>query len=185
MRRLKLFAITAVIVILVSTLIVYLGNIGSSSPKEQQLVTQQYLSYEGKASKIFLVASKAGYAEVNETYSTVDGQTVQKGSLLYVITVTLRNDYSSDNPPPAKGLPISPADGTAYVYLTAQLQSKDGSIEAKDVTVPDFSIPATPGAALVLATGQTAYLDIYLAVKQKNISDYSIKVIFIGDSIPT
>ena len=183
-KRFKLLTIIAIVLILVSTLIVYLGSIDFSAPKEQ-LVTRQYLSYGGNVSKIFLVGSNAGYSEANETYSAVDGQVVQKGSLLYVITVTLRNDYSSDDPPPSEGVPISPADGTAYIYLTALLQNKDGPIEAKDVTIPDFSIPSTPGAALVLATGQTALVNIYLAVNQKNISEYSIKVIFIGDSIPT
>jgi hypothetical protein len=136
-------------------------------------------------SKIFLVAATSAYAEANETYIAIDGQVVQWGSLLFVVTATLRNDYTSDDPPPFNGVPISPADGTAYVYLTASLYGKEGAINARDVTVPDFSIPSTPGAALVLASGQTASVNIYLAVNQKNINDFNFKMIFIGDSIPT
>ena len=109
---------------------------------------------------------------------------IQKGSSLFIITATLRNDYTIDDPPPPNGIAISPADGTAYVYLTAQLKNDEGIINAKDVTVPDFSIPSIPGAALVLASGQTASVNIYLSVNEDNISDYDIEAVFIGDSIP-
>jgi hypothetical protein len=182
-KRLKLFAIAAVAIVLVSTLIVYFANI--DLPPKTQSTLPQYLSYGGNVSKIFLVASTVGYGEANETYTATDGQVVQKGSLLFVVTATLRNDYSSDNPPPPNGVPIAPADGTAYVYLTAQLNSKEGAVKAKDVTVPDFVIPSTSGAAIVLAAGQTAPVNIYMAVNQKDITDCIIKMIFIGDSIPT
>jgi hypothetical protein len=130
------------------------------------------------------VAATAAYGSASQTYNTTDGQVVQKGSPLFIINVTLRNDYNLDDAPPSKGIPISPADGTAYVYITAQLNNEERIIKAIDVTVPDFSIPSTPGAALVLASGQTASVNIYLSVNEKNISDYGIKAIFIGDSIP-
>ena len=184
-KQQKIIAITAIIVILASTLTLFLGNINSSSPPKTQQTPQQYLSYQGNTSKIFLVATTAEYSEVNQTYATNDGKIIQKGTPLFVITATLRNDYTSDEPPPPKGIPIAPADGTAYIYLTAQLQDKAGIVNATDVTVPDFSIPSTPGAGLVLASGQTASVNIYLTVNQKNISQYGLNVIFIGDSIPT
>jgi hypothetical protein len=182
-RNLKITAIVAIIVILASTFVVFLG-INDFSSLETLSPSRQYLSYQGNVSKIFLVSATAGYGSASETYNTIDGQVVQKGSSLFIINVTLRNDYTLDDPPPPKGIPISPADGTAYVYLTAQLNNEEGIIKAIDVTVPDFSIPLTPGAALILASGQTASVNIYLAVNETNIIDYDIKAIFIGDSIP-
>jgi hypothetical protein len=184
MLKPKLLAVAASFIILASTLFVFLGSI-DLIPLESQQISGRYLSYNGGVSKIFWVATTASYACVNETYTSIDGQVVPKGSMLLVVNATLRNDYTSDDPPPPHGVPISPADGTAYVYLTAQLNSKAGVVEARDVTVPDFSIPATPGAALVLAEGQTASVDIYMAVSEKNINDFYIKLIFVGDSIPT
>ena len=182
-KRLKITTIVVIIIILASTFIVFLGTNDFSSPKTQPTALQ-YLSYQEHVSRIFLVAATAGYVFASQTYNTTFGQVVEKGSPLFIINVTLRNDYTLDDPPPSKGLPISPADGTAYVYLTAQLNNEEGIVKAIDVTVPDFSIPSTPGAALVLASGQTASVNIYLAMNEKNIIDYGIKVIFIGDSIP-
>jgi hypothetical protein len=184
-KRQKIIAITAIIVILASTLTVFLGRINSSPPPVTLQTPQQYLSYQGNMSKIFLVATTSEYSEVNQTYTSNDGKIIQKGTSLFIITATLRNDYTSDEPPPLKGIPIAPADGTAYIYLTAQLRDKAGIVNATDVTVPDFSIPSTPGAALVLASGQTASVNIYLSVNQKDVSKYGLNVIFIGDSIPT
>jgi hypothetical protein len=184
-KRQQIIAITAIIVILASTLTVFLGSINSSPPPVTQQTPQQYLSYQGNLSKIFLVATTSEYSEANQTYTTNNGQIIQKGTPLFVITATMRNGYTSDEPPPPNGIPIAPADGTAYIYLTAQLHNKAGIVNATDVTVPDFAIPKTPGAALVLASGQTASVNIYLTVNQKDISEYGINVIFIGDSIPT
>jgi hypothetical protein len=184
-KRQKIITITAIIIILASTLTVFLGNINSSPPPKTQQTTQQYLSYQGNTSKIFLVNTNSEYGEVNQTYTTNDGQIVRKGTPLFIITVTMRNDYTSDAPPPPNGIPIAPADGTAYLYVTGQLRDKVGIVNAIDVTVPDFSIPSTPGAALVLASGQTASVNICLTVNQNDIIEYGINVIFIGDSIPT
>lgn len=184
-KRLQIFAIVAIILILASTLAVFLANTDFSSPKPQP-IGKQYLFYNGNMSKIFLVAATTTYVDANQTYGAANGQLVQKGSPLFILTLTLRNDYTSDEPPPPfKGIPISPADGTAYVYLTAQLYDKGGVANASDVTVPDFSIPSTPGAALVLASGQTEFVDIYMAVDQKSVIGYDINMIYVGDSIPT
>ncbi len=182
-KRLKLATISVIIIILASTAIAFLANSGFSHQKTHS-TAQQYLSYQGNASKIFLVDAVAEYALSSQTYNTTDGQVIQKGSSLFIITATLRNDYTIDDPPPPNGIAISPADGTAYVYLTAQVKNEEGIIKAKDITVPDFSIPSTPGAALVLASGQTASVNIYLSVNEDNISDYGIEAVFIGDSIP-
>jgi len=145
-----------------------------------------YLLYQGKLSKIYLVTSTSSYGNANETYTTPAGQFVQQGSPLFIITVTLRNDYSSEEAaPPPNEVPVSPADGTAYVYFTAKVYDENGAVNATNVTVPDFSLPSTPGTALVLSSGQTASANIYTSTDKTGITKYGVEVIFLGDSIPT
>jgi hypothetical protein len=184
-KRLQILTVFAVITVLVATLGAFFSE-NKFTPTEAEQSSPHYLTYQGNSTRIFLVAANTSYGSVDETYCLLDGRVIQKGSPLFSITVTMRNDYSSeDPPPPTKDIPIAPADGTAYVYLTAKLSNEDGVINSSDVTVPDFSIPSTPGGSIVLASGQTSSINIDMFVNQSNISNYEIKVVFIGDSIPT
>ena len=151
-----------------------------------ELVSAHYLSYQGNASKIYLLAATTSYGNANGSYITPAGYFVQKGELLFIVTATLRNDYTADDPPPPLSgqPPISPADGTAYLYLTAQLFDKAGNVSASDVSVSDFSLPLTPGEGVVLASGQTASANILLATSQTDINRCDVYLVFVGDSIP-
>jgi hypothetical protein len=183
-KHLQIFTIFATIVVLMASLVIILYA-NNRVPFEGEQSSPNYLTYQGNSTKIFLIATNTSFSSVNESYSLPDGRLVHKGSLLFTISLTLRNDYTSeDPPPPTKNFPIAPADGTAYLYLTAKLSDTNGIINSSDVTVPDFSLPSTPGASIVLASGQTSSINIDLLVDQKNIINYSPKVIFIGDSIP-
>ena len=184
----KSFRTVAVLVValaLAASLSVYLAENILSSPNVKPAIPH-YLFYNSATSKIFLIGAVTSYGSANETYTTPAGQVVQKGNPLFIITVTLRNDYTSDNPPPP--LPnkyqTSPADGTAYLYLTAQLYNKDGALNATDVSVSDFSLPSTKGTGLVLASGETTSVNIFMATSQTNINKCGVKLIFLGDSIP-
>ena len=127
----KRLAITLLIlvIVVVAGFTVYLS--GTLTKPGDSSAIPRYLSYNDKTSKIYLIDSFTSYSNANETYTTADGQIVEKGTPLFVITMTLRNDYTSDNPaPPLQNQDqTSPADGTAYLYLTAQLYDKDGQIE--------------------------------------------------------
>jgi hypothetical protein len=149
-------------------------------------VTPHYLVYNGTASKIYLIDTVTSYSSANETYATPDGRIVEKGTPLFVITMTLRNDYTSDNPAPPlhNQLQTSPADGTAYLYLTAQLYVKDSQLNASNVSVSDFSLPAVTGTGLVLSSGETAPVNIYMATSQTNINKYEVSLYLLSDSIP-
>jgi hypothetical protein len=51
--------------------------------------------------------------------------------------------------------------------------------------VSDFSLTAASGTGLVLSSGQTAPVNIYMATSQTNINKYEVNLYFLGDSIPT
>jgi hypothetical protein len=183
-RYLQLLVVLALTIIIVSATLTVFLNFNFAGQKAES-GTQRYLSYRGEQSRIYLVDATSSYNNANETYVTPYGQVVQQGSPLLVITATMRNDYSPEMPPPPNGLPISPADGTAYVYFTAILYNKDGAVNASNLTIPDFWLPSTPGTALVLASGQTAQTNIYLSTDQRDVTQYVVELIFLGDSIPT
>ncbi len=106
-----------------------------------------------------------------------------QGSTLYIINAVLRNDYSNTNPPPSRGPPVSPVDGTAYIGLTVTLQNVDGTVKAINVSPSDFSPPSADQTGVVLASGQTNTVKIYLATNQTGIAQFEINVAFLGDSI--
>lgn len=183
-KRLAIISLVLLIVV-VAGFIIYLS--GTPTKSGDSSVIPRYLSYNEKTSKIYLIDSFTSYSKANITYSTADGQIVEKGNTLFVITLTLRNDYTSDNPaPPLQNQDqTSPADGTAYLYLTAQLYDKEGKLNATNVSISDFSLTAVSGAGLVLSSGQTTPVNIYMATSQPNIDKYEVNLYFLGDSIPT
>ena len=183
----KRLAITflVLVIVVVAGFTVYLSE--TLNKPEDLSVIPNYLVYNDEASKIYLINSFTSYSNTNETYAIADGQIVEKGTPLFVITMTLRNDYTSDNPaPPLQNQDqTSPADGTAYLYLTAQLYDKGNKLNATNVSVSDFSLTTASGTGLVLSSGQTTSVNIYLATSQTNINKYEVNLYFLGDSIPT
>jgi len=184
-KRLLITVAIALVLLLAVPLTAFFAYMNLASPGSGPVNTH-YLSYDGNATQVYLVSTTTSYDMANESYTTPAGQTVQLGTPLFVATVTLRNDYTSDHPPPPlpNEPPISPADGTAYVYLTAQLYNKDGEVNATNVSVSDFSLPLTPGTGLVLASGQTASAEVYMATNHTDITKFEVNLIFVGDSIP-
>jgi len=183
----KRLAITLLILVIVVVAGFTLYLSGTLTKPGDSSAIPRYLSFNDKTSKIYLINSFTSYSNANETYASPDGQIVEKGTPLFVITLTLRNDYTSENPaPPLQNQDqTSPADGTAYLYLTAKLTDKDGQLNTTNVSVSDFSLTATSGTGIVLSSGQTASVNIYMATSQTNINRYEINLYFLGDSIPT
>lgn len=180
----KRILLTTIIAILVISAVLFVFWSGLLSPNTQAFAPH-YLAYQGAASRIYVLSETSSYAIANQTYSTSDGRQVSKGSQLFVITLTLRNDYSSDNPPPARDNPTAPIDGTAYVCLNATLFNKDGAVSSVNVTPSDFSTPAGDQLGLVLASGQTSTVNINLATDHSDISQFLVNLVFVGDSIPS
>ena len=186
MKRRTATAGIIVVVALVATLGIYLSQT-TSRPTTVEPISAHYLSYSSVASKIYLLGATTSYGNANETLTAANGAVIQKGDPLFIVTVTLRNDYTSDEPAPA--LPnhgqISPSDGTAYLYLAAHLYSKDGAVNATDVSASAFYLPATSGTGLVLASGETASINICLSTSRTDITRCDVNLLFLGDSIPT
>ena len=185
MKKRLAITLLVLVTVVVAGFTVYLSET-LSKPGDSSAIPR-YLTYIDKTSKIYLIDSFTSYSNANETYATADGQIVEKGTPLFIITMTLRNDYTSDNPaPPLQNQDqTTPTDGTAYLYLTAKLYDKDGQLNATNVSVSDFSLTATSGTGLVLSSGQTASINIYMATSQTNINRYEVNLYFLGDSIPT
>jgi hypothetical protein len=185
MKKRSAITLFVLVIVVLAGFTIYLS--GTLTPSRGSTAIPHYLVYNDKTSKIYLIDSFTSYRNANETYTTPDGQIVEKGTPLFVITMTMRNDYTSDNPAPPldNQEQTSPADGTAYLYLTAQLYDKEGQLNATNVSVSDFSLTAASGTGLVLSSGQTAQVNIYIATSQTNINKYEVNLYFLGDSIPT
>ena len=90
---------------------------------------------------------------------------IKKGDSCFIINVTIRNDYSAENPLPDHNL-YNISNPEANVYLTAQIFNTQGQIKATDVTPPYPTVPLD-GAYTSLASGENATVTIYLATSHK------------------
>lgn len=148
-----------------------------------QPVTDYYLSYEGNISKIFVVSANASYGFY--PYSTVtsangDGVVLaENGEPCFIISVTIRSDYSAQNLPPNPA-PVNPT--LVYVFLTAQIFNGENQINATDITPPVGF--ANGGAYAPLSSGESATLTIYLATKNTNIASFQIVTRYVGGIPP-
>jgi hypothetical protein len=183
-NRRKVAVIVGLIVILVSgfsiLFVVFLGGLNTS--KTDSFIPY-YLQYKGSESKIYMVSSSSVLSLTNQTYTSEDGQQI-KASTLYTITLKFRNDYSNDNPPPSIGNPTAPIDGTAYILLKATLLNNDETIPTINLSQSDFWVSSPDETALVLASGQTNTLQLVFATNKTNISDFTIRLVGLSDSIP-
>jgi hypothetical protein len=145
--------------------------------------TPHYLTYAAAPSRVYLASATTSNIIADQTYLLADGQEVPKGSELLQLKVILRNDYTSDNPPPSKGTPVSPVDGTAYICLSITLYSKNGAATANILSPSDFSVSSPDEIGLVLASGQTNSVNINLASNPSDISRFEVNLVSVGDSI--
>jgi hypothetical protein len=146
-------------------------------------VTPQYLPYENGSSKIFLIS-------VSPTYGYYPGPSVpqmgsapgiQKGDPSFIVNVTIRNDYSAENPLPDQNI-FNMSNPDANVYMTAQIFNAQGQVKATDVTPPYPTVPLA-GARTSLASGENATVTIYLSTSQRDIDHFQIILEYVG-SVP-
>jgi hypothetical protein len=154
--------------------------------KTHRSISPGYLSYQDKESKIYLLTENASLGYANESFTASDGTIVEKGTPLYTITITLRNDYTADNPPPPQNNlnQISPADGTSYLYLTTQLYNGESKLNSTDVSISNFLLPTTSGTGIVISSGEAETVNIFLVTSQSSIDNYKISLYYLGDSMP-
>jgi len=147
-----------------------------------------YLQYQGTESKIYVVSASAqnGYYP----YPTVtvppflnwnESIIAENGEPCVIITVTLRNDYSTQNPAP------NPVDHSNLVHvgLTAQLSDGQNQITAKDITNANcIASFANNEATASMNYGDSATVTIYLATNSTNVASFQLQATYIGILIP-
>jgi hypothetical protein len=181
-KRKSLF--TAVIVLLlVATLSIFAVVWGKFFNQKPQAFTPHYMVYDGAESRIYAVSEVTNQAIADQNYFAYDGSLVSQGSGIFLINITLRNDYSSDNPPPAAGTPVSPIDGTVYLSLKAALFDGDIPISTINLSPSQFYPGSVDETGVVLASGQTGNFQLALATNQTNITAYKVNIESLTDSI--
>lgn len=182
-RKVAALAVVLLVCAVLASLLFEICSTGNSAAPSVEPQTPHYLSWKGNPGKIYLVSAMPSYKVANQTYTSPDGQQILKGNRLFTINLTLRNDYTNEDPPPAMGTPVSPVDGTAYVRLNFTLRNKNGDVNTINVTPPDFSSPSSDDTGLVLASGQTNSVEICLATNQTDISQFDVNLLSVSDSI--
>ncbi len=128
-------------------------------------------------SKIYLVSATPRYGH----HPGVSGVTtttplVHEGDPCFIINVTVRNDYTAEEPPPTGG---AWETGRAVFIVTAKIYDRNGQqIEAKDVTNPYMMPIHVP--QYELQYGETESFDIYLATSRRDIGSFDIVMLALG-----
>jgi hypothetical protein len=96
-KKYTLISVFVIVLIFSVTLIGFLNtlvqNAGEFAPN--------YLSYMQEPSKIYIASASTSKVLADQTYHTQNGQEITKGTDLLCLQVSLRNDYSIENPPPS------------------------------------------------------------------------------------
>jgi hypothetical protein len=149
-----------------------------------QPVAGHYLPYGGNDSRIFLVSSSLSVGtypydtrtDMAYPYKVV----VVEGEPCVIINVTIRNDYSPDNPPPN----YDPDWGNSTsVHLTADLYSGTTKVAATDLL--RVGRPPNGGAFTLLEPGESKTLRVFLAVQSREeITSYKVEAFIISGIEP-
>ncbi len=179
-KKYILIAVFIIVSIFSVTLIGFLNtlvqNAGEFAPN--------YLSYMEEPSKIYIASASTSKVIADQTYQRQNGREITKGTDLLCLQVSLRNDYSIENPPPASSnIPVAPVDGTAYLCLSITLYNKDGTVTATILSPSDFAVTSPNQIGLMIPSGQTKQINLMLAANNVNINRFEVNLIFLGDSI--
>ena len=177
----KMYAVLVLTVIALGIFLTFWAGLFFAS--KPRAFMSHYLANQGRDSRIYVASQTSSYGYAEKTYISSDRHEIVEGSGVFTIALTLRNDYSSDNPPPTSGIPISPIDGTAYIRLKATLFNNDAKIPTINISQSDF-VTIADQVGIVLSSGQTVNKQLLLATNQTRITGYIVTLEFVGDSIP-
>ena len=148
-----------------------------------------YLYPNGNASSVYLLSATYSYGTypfptVNETGIAP----VKTGTPCFIINVTVRNDYTVQNPPPGADIEANvtgtPISAQLSVGLTAQIFGPQGQITAMDITPPYPPIGYSGANIYGLASGENDTATIYLATNSTNVSHFALVVEYISAMPP-
>lgn len=167
---------TALLVVLGTAAILltafYIAYISGSSSKEKHYLTYypSLLDYGGNETKILLLASTAKYDSYKQSFQNLAGS-VNKGDPCFVISATIRNDYTEAKP---QGY---------FVSLTALLYNKEGEVVGRVMSPPPL-LGSLHGsyAEVNLGNGETAVFNIYVAYDKQDVGRYELYVLGIQDA---
>ena len=141
-------------------------------------------------SRILVVSADASYGNYPGPtvtplpFSNSSFGTATHGEPCVIINVTLRNDYSAQNPAPN---PRFEGDNSTMVYvgLTGKLFSGESQINATDITnaLPIASV-GTNKAFTSLNYGESTTLSIYLATDNLDVSRFELVLFYVGLLLP-
>jgi hypothetical protein len=136
---------------------------------QAQLLNAGYLKLpsmptaDGAASRLFLV-------------SATTSKEIRNGQDCFIINVTIRNDYSSELPPPDAH--DGARNGEVYFILHAKLYAEGKQVEAIEVTEPrTMPVPGSPQR--FLETGQTGWFEMEMATSS-SVDSYRIDLVAVG-----
>lgn len=132
-----------------------------------------FLKLQGNTTKVYVIS-----VNVASGYYPYDNRSgfVTHDEPCVVINVTVRNDYSTQCPPPMQnqGLPTF-----VWVFLSAQIYHGNTEIKSTDLT--QEGCPAGSYSYATLNGGQTGTISIYLATTSKEeVTDYKIVPVWVG-----
>jgi hypothetical protein len=127
--------------------------------------------------QIFLLAASPRYGYCKETVKQnyFGFPDINKGDPVFIINVTLRNDYTEDNPPPG-GFGYNNA---SIIIMKTQLYGKNGTIDASDVTPPYPGGLHTSAQSYSIKRGETISFDIYMLTDNREIDSYELSIYYI------
>jgi hypothetical protein len=180
--KFKKYLLIVVFIVVLSASAAFIGVLNGFVQNEEKF-TPHFLSYMEKPSKIFVASVSTLRISDNQTH-LIGSSEIAKGAELLQFEITLRNDYSIENPPPpTSNIPIAPIDGTAYLILTITLYNKDGAVTPTILSPSDFSVTSSNQIGLILASGQTNNLTLMLTANNVDINKFDVNLVFLGDSI--
>ena len=187
-RTVLTLAVIALIIVLavLTFIILYFPLKQVSTPRILNIepFAPQYLPYDGNASRIFVVLATPSYGSYpGPAVPQRDGTPgIQKGASCFIINVTVRNDYSPENPLPDHNI-FNFSNPSASAFLTAQIFNNQGQISATDVTPPYPPIPYPGAFVFNLESGNSTTVTIYLATNHQDIDRFEIILEYVG-SVP-
>ncbi len=184
MKKTLVLAI-AVVLIALSILVLVAGYYSALANQQapSKPIPSQSNFYLGD-SRIFIISANASYG--NYPFPTVtddpdESPIAEKGEPCVIINVTLRNDYSYQNPAPA---PLN-GSGKVYLALTANLFSNETKISSKDITnaFPLDSVFVNR-AFTELNYGETTEVTDYIATSSHNVTSFQLVPYYVGEYPP-
>ncbi len=138
---------------------------------------------DANETKVFLEAANPRYGYYK---NVTNGGAFPKGVPCFIVSVTVRNDYTNNDPPPTNHLDYNFSRYGYYIYFVASVYNKDGTVDAKGLAISQQSGwfgNIYPINFIRINSGETRTFDVYIATEKRNTERFEILVFDIGPQI--